>query len=45
MFFHPFTGVGEPKSEGLVVAPPLTSTNEDTEFLIATLSGALESVA
>ncbi|WP_432001569.1 aminotransferase class III-fold pyridoxal phosphate-dependent enzyme [Streptomyces sioyaensis] len=45
VFFYPFTGVGEPRSEGLVVAPPLTSTDEDIEFLIAALSSALESVA
>ncbi|WP_159058916.1 hypothetical protein [Streptomyces caeruleatus] len=44
VFFYPFTGAGEPKSEGLVVAPPLTSTDDDIEFLIAALSGALDAV-
>ncbi|MGW6772258.1 aminotransferase class III-fold pyridoxal phosphate-dependent enzyme [Streptomyces sp. NPDC055037] len=44
VFFYPITGAGEPKSEGLVVAPPLTSTYEDIEFLITALSGALDAV-
>ncbi|MFE6554304.1 aminotransferase class III-fold pyridoxal phosphate-dependent enzyme [Streptomyces sp. NPDC057746] len=44
VFFYPFTGAGEPKSEGIVVAPPLISTDEDIEFLITALSGALEAV-
>ncbi|WP_433573690.1 aspartate aminotransferase family protein [Streptomyces sp. CA-251247] len=43
IFFYPFTGAGEPTSEGLVVAPPLTSTDDDIEFLITGLTSALES--
>ncbi|WP_433241502.1 aminotransferase class III-fold pyridoxal phosphate-dependent enzyme [Streptosporangium sp. CA-135522] len=39
-FFYPFTGAGHPKSEGLVVAPPLISTDEDLEFLAAALRDA-----
>ncbi|MGW0874296.1 aminotransferase class III-fold pyridoxal phosphate-dependent enzyme [Streptomyces sp. NPDC002740] len=45
VFFYPFTGAGEPESEGLVVAPPLTSTDEDIEFLSTALSGALDAVS
>lgn len=45
VFFYPFTGAGEPKSEGFVVAPPLTSTDQDIEFLITALSGALSAVS
>ncbi|WP_309049337.1 aspartate aminotransferase family protein [Streptomyces sp.] len=41
VFFYPFTGAGEPRSEGFVVAPPLTSTDEDIAFLTAALSNAL----
>ncbi|MEV0849380.1 hypothetical protein AB0J21_26485 [Streptomyces sp. NPDC049954] len=41
VFFYPFTGAGEPKSEGFVVAPPLTSTHDDIEFLATALSEAL----
>ncbi|MFE9941145.1 hypothetical protein [Streptomyces hirsutus] len=37
VFFYPFTGAGAPKSEGLVVAPPLNSTDEDISFLAAAL--------
>ncbi|WP_327713235.1 aminotransferase class III-fold pyridoxal phosphate-dependent enzyme (plasmid) [Streptomyces sp. NBC_00464] len=44
VFFYPFTGAGDPKSEGLVVAPPLTSTDEEIEFLTTVLSGALDAV-
>ncbi|MEU3267922.1 aspartate aminotransferase family protein [Streptomyces bacillaris] len=44
VFFYPFTGAGEPKSEGFVVAPPLTSTDQDIEFLTTALSGALNAV-
>ncbi|MEU2855598.1 aminotransferase class III-fold pyridoxal phosphate-dependent enzyme [Streptomyces syringium] len=40
-FFYPFTGAGHPRSEGLVVAPPLNSTDEDIEFLITALCGAV----
>ncbi|MFF9453621.1 hypothetical protein [Streptomyces flaveolus] len=45
VFFYPFTGAGEPKSEGFVVAPPLTSTDEDIAFLTAALSNALGAVS
>ncbi|MFB7649452.1 aminotransferase class III-fold pyridoxal phosphate-dependent enzyme [Streptomyces sp. NPDC056084] len=41
VFFYPFTGAGEPRSEGLVVAPPLTSTAEDIAFLTNALSHAV----
>jgi adenosylmethionine-8-amino-7-oxononanoate aminotransferase len=41
VFFYPFTGAGHPRSEGLVVAPPLTSTDEDIDFLTAALSDAV----
>ncbi|MFJ2650461.1 aspartate aminotransferase family protein [Streptomyces sp. NPDC087420] len=44
VFFYPFTGAGDPKSEGLVVAPPLTSTDEDIEFLTTALSSALDAL-
>ncbi|MGW0672563.1 aminotransferase class III-fold pyridoxal phosphate-dependent enzyme [Streptomyces sp. NPDC002746] len=42
VFFYPFTGTGEPTSEGFVVAPPLSSTDDDIEFLAAALTGALK---
>ncbi|MFJ6743117.1 aminotransferase class III-fold pyridoxal phosphate-dependent enzyme [Streptomyces sp. NPDC091279] len=45
MFFYPFTGAGEPKSEGFMVAPPLTSTDDDIEFLTTALSDALNAVS
>ncbi len=45
VFFYPFTGAGEPRSEGLVVAPPLISSNDDIEFLITALTDALDAVA
>ncbi|PNE43567.1 hypothetical protein AOB60_00800 [Streptomyces noursei] len=44
VFLYPFTGAGEPKSEGLVIAPPLVSTDDDIEFLITALSDALDAV-
>ncbi|MDX2565105.1 aminotransferase class III-fold pyridoxal phosphate-dependent enzyme [Streptomyces sp. TX20-6-3] len=44
VFLYPFTGAGEPRTEGLVVAPPLTSTNEDVAFLLATLREATASL-
>ncbi|WP_406447174.1 hypothetical protein OG782_00350 [Streptomyces sp. NBC_00876] len=44
VYFYPFTGAGVPKSEGLVVAPPLTSTDKDIKFLTTALSGALDAV-
>ncbi|MFD5745954.1 aminotransferase class III-fold pyridoxal phosphate-dependent enzyme [Streptomyces sp. NPDC127033] len=37
VFFYPFTGAGHPKSEGLVVAPALNSTDEDISYLTAAL--------
>ena len=45
VFFYPFTGAGDPKSEGLVVAPPLISSDDDIEFLITALTDALDSVS
>ncbi|SEE60348.1 aminotransferase class III-fold pyridoxal phosphate-dependent enzyme [Streptomyces sp. TLI_105] len=44
VFLYPFTGAGHPKSEGFVVAPPLTATDEDVEALIAAISGAVTHV-
>lgn len=41
VFFYPFTGAGDPRSEGLVVAPALTSTDEDIDFLTAALFDAV----
>ncbi|MFE6713898.1 aminotransferase class III-fold pyridoxal phosphate-dependent enzyme [Streptomyces sp. NPDC057695] len=41
VFFYPFTGAGEPRSEGLVVAPPLTSTADDISHLTTALSDAV----
>ncbi len=40
VFFYPFTGAGHPRSEGLIVAPPLNSTDEDIDFLTSALSDA-----
>ncbi|GGZ82022.1 aminotransferase class III-fold pyridoxal phosphate-dependent enzyme [Streptomyces echinoruber] len=45
VFFYPFTGAGHPRSEGLVVAPPLTSTDEEMDFLVAALSDAVTDLA
>ncbi|WP_435878887.1 aminotransferase class III-fold pyridoxal phosphate-dependent enzyme [Streptomyces klenkii] len=44
VFFYPFTGAGHPRSEGLVVAPALTSTDEDIDFLAAALCDAVTAV-
>lgn len=44
VFFYPFTGAGHPRSEGLVVAPPLISTDEDIDFLTAALCDAVTAV-
>lgn len=44
VFFYPFTGAGDPTSEGLIVAPPLTSTDDDIAFLTAVLTDAAEAV-
>ncbi len=41
VFFYPFTGAGHPRSEGVVVAPPLNSTDEDIDFLATALSDAV----
>ncbi|GAA1923741.1 aminotransferase class III-fold pyridoxal phosphate-dependent enzyme [Streptantibioticus ferralitis] len=41
VFFYPFTGAGAPRSEGLVVAPPLISTDEDIDFMAAALRDAV----
>ncbi len=41
VFFYPFTGVGCPTSEGLVVTPPLNSTDADIDFLAAAVSEAV----
>ncbi|MBV9022991.1 MAG: aminotransferase class III-fold pyridoxal phosphate-dependent enzyme [Streptomycetaceae bacterium] len=43
-FFYPFTGAGHPRSEGLVVAPALNSTDEDIDFLAAALGDAAGAV-
>ncbi|MFF3517722.1 aminotransferase class III-fold pyridoxal phosphate-dependent enzyme [Streptomyces sp. NPDC002573] len=45
VLFYPFTGAGHPKSEGLVVAPPLTSTDTDVDFLVSALSNAMTALA
>ncbi|WP_051902267.1 aminotransferase class III-fold pyridoxal phosphate-dependent enzyme [Streptomyces xanthophaeus] len=45
VFFYPFTGAGDPRSEGLVVAPPLTSSDEDIDFLTSALTGAVAAVS
>ncbi|QDY79890.1 aminotransferase class III-fold pyridoxal phosphate-dependent enzyme [Streptomyces qinzhouensis] len=44
VFFYPFTGAGDPVSEGLVVAPPLTATDDDIAFLTTALADALNTV-
>jgi adenosylmethionine-8-amino-7-oxononanoate aminotransferase len=41
VFFYPFTGAGDPRSEGLVVAPPLNSSDEVIDFLTAALTDAV----
>ncbi|WP_327075584.1 aminotransferase class III-fold pyridoxal phosphate-dependent enzyme (plasmid) [Kitasatospora purpeofusca] len=41
IFFYPFTGAGEPRSEGVVVAPPLISTDDDLAFVVAALRDAV----
>ncbi|MFF8431767.1 aspartate aminotransferase family protein [Streptomyces sp. NPDC016566] len=45
VFFYPFTGAGDPRSEGLVVAPPLTSTDEDIDFMVTALTAAVTTLA
>ncbi|MFD8913640.1 aminotransferase class III-fold pyridoxal phosphate-dependent enzyme [Streptomyces sp. NPDC059575] len=41
VFFYPFTGAGHPRSEGLVVAPPLNSADDDIRHLVAALTTAV----
>ncbi|MFD9418836.1 hypothetical protein ACFWC9_29630 [Streptomyces goshikiensis] len=38
VFFYPFTGAGHPRGEGLVVAPPLISSDEDIDVLTGALT-------
>ncbi|MCJ1680482.1 aminotransferase class III-fold pyridoxal phosphate-dependent enzyme [Streptomyces sp. APSN-46.1] len=45
VFFYPFTGAGDPRSEGLVVAPPLNSSEEDIDFLTAALTDAVTALS
>ncbi|WP_435260360.1 aminotransferase class III-fold pyridoxal phosphate-dependent enzyme [Streptomyces sp. 1222.5] len=45
VFFYPFTGAGEPRSEGLVIAPPLTSTDTDIDFMVTALVDAVTALA
>ncbi|NML55151.1 hypothetical protein HHL19_35515 [Streptomyces sp. R302] len=45
VFLYPFTGAGEPKTEGLVIAPPLISTEGDLDFLVTALREAALSLA
>ncbi|MFG3282043.1 aminotransferase class III-fold pyridoxal phosphate-dependent enzyme [Streptomyces sp. NPDC048111] len=45
VFFYPFTGAGEPRSEGLVVAPPLTSSAEDIDALTMALTDAVAALS
>ncbi|MFI6984181.1 aminotransferase class III-fold pyridoxal phosphate-dependent enzyme [Embleya sp. NPDC050154] len=40
VLFYPFTGASDPRSEGLVVAPPLNSADEDIDFLTEALHRA-----
>jgi len=42
VLFYPFSGAGgPPKSEGIVVAPPLTSTRGDLDHLVTTIRDTL----
>lgn len=45
VFFYPFTGVGDPRTEGLVVAPPLNASTEDIDFLTTALFDATAAVS
>lgn len=45
VFFYPFTGAGDPRSEGLVVAPPLNSSEDDLDFLTAALTDAVAALS
>ncbi|MEU2354443.1 aminotransferase class III-fold pyridoxal phosphate-dependent enzyme [Streptomyces misionensis] len=40
-FFYPFTGAGSSRSEGLVVAPPLTCSSNDIAYLTDVLTDAV----
>ncbi|MER6432125.1 aminotransferase class III-fold pyridoxal phosphate-dependent enzyme [Streptomyces sp900105245] len=45
VFFYPFTGAGKPRSEGLVIAPPLTATDTDIDFMVTALVDAVTALA
>lgn len=45
VFFYPFTGAGDPRSAGLVVAPPLNSSDEDIDFLTAALTDSFAALS
>ncbi|WP_435271506.1 aminotransferase class III-fold pyridoxal phosphate-dependent enzyme [Streptomyces sp. 1222.5] len=45
VFFYPFTGAGKPRSEGLVIAPPLTATDTDIDFMVTGLVDAVTALA
>ncbi|MFI6005040.1 aminotransferase class III-fold pyridoxal phosphate-dependent enzyme [Streptomyces sp. NPDC051366] len=45
VFFYPFTGAGDPRSEGLVVAPPLNCSDDDIDFLTAALTNAVAALS
>ncbi|MFD8141773.1 hypothetical protein [Streptomyces sp. NPDC059708] len=45
VFFYPFTGAGDPRSEGLVVAPPLTCDSQDIDFLTGALTDAVTALS
>ncbi|MGW1622713.1 aminotransferase class III-fold pyridoxal phosphate-dependent enzyme [Streptomyces sp. NPDC002172] len=44
-FFYPFAGTGHPRSEGLVVAPPLNSSAEDIDYLTSALTDAVTNLS
>ncbi|MGW1767596.1 aminotransferase class III-fold pyridoxal phosphate-dependent enzyme [Streptomyces sp. NPDC002073] len=45
VFFYPFTGAGDPRSEGVVVAPPLTCSDEDIDFLTSAVTDAVAALS
>lgn len=45
VFFYPFTGAGAPRSEGLVVAPPLNCGSQDIDFLTGALTEAVATLS
>jgi adenosylmethionine-8-amino-7-oxononanoate aminotransferase len=45
VLLYPFTGAGHPKSEGVVIAPPLNCTEEDIAFLTTALTDAVAALA